>query len=49
MSCICGKFIAQRIKTVYNIETNSINEYLNDIEYIITKITNTQYLKTGIY
>ena len=44
MSCICGKFIAQRIKTIYNVETNSINEYLNDIEYIITKITNTQYL-----
>lgn len=44
MTCICGKFIAQRTKTVYNVETNSVNEYLNNIEYIITKITDTQYL-----
>lgn len=44
MNCICGKYLAQRVKTVYNVETKETNEYLNDIEYTITKISNIQYL-----
>lgn len=43
-SDIQGLFIAKRIKTVYNTETKIINEYMNDIQYEIIKISNIQYL-----
>lgn len=44
MSDIQGIFIAKRIKTVYNVETKTIKEYINNIQYEIIKISNTQYL-----
>lgn len=39
-----GNYIAERIKTVYNTDTKITNEYLDNIEYEITKISNNQYL-----
>ncbi len=44
MCDIQGLFVAKRIKTVYNIETKTIEEYINYIKYEIVKISNTQYL-----
>lgn len=44
MCNIQGLFIAKRIKTVYNVETKTIEEYINNIQYEILKISNTQYL-----
>jgi hypothetical protein len=44
MKDIQGIFIAKRIKTVYNVETKTIKEYKNNIQYEIIKISNTQYL-----
>ena len=44
MSDIQGKFVAKRIKTTYNVETKTIKEYINNIQYEIVKISNTQYL-----
>ena len=39
-----GKFIGNRIKTVYNTNTTVTQEYINEIEYKIIKLTNVQYL-----
>ena len=44
MSDIQGLFVAKRIKTIYNVETKTIQEYIDNIEYQIIKISNTQYL-----
>lgn len=44
MCDIQGTFVAKRIKTVFNVETKTIEEYINNIEYQIVKISNTQYL-----
>ena len=44
MCDIQGLFVAKRIKTVYNVETKTIVEYINNIQYEIVKISNTQYL-----
>ena len=44
MCCIVGKFFGKRIKTIFNVETNCVNEYFNDIECLITQITEHQYL-----
>lgn len=48
MSEIQGLFIAKRIKTIYNIETKTVTEYLDNIQYEIVKISNTQYLTKQI-
>lgn len=39
-----GSFIASRVKTIFNTETKVVNEYLNDIEYEIVKLNDSQYL-----
>ena len=39
-----GKFFGTRTKSVYNIYTQTIQEYKNNIEYEIKKISNVQYL-----
>ena len=40
-----GFFLASRVKTVFNTETKSVEEYFNDIEYEIIKLNgNSQYL-----
>jgi len=44
MKDIQGLFIAKRIKTVYNTETKTIEEYINNIQYEIVKISGYQYL-----
>ena len=44
MCCIVGKYLSKRIKTIYNVKTGIVNEYFDDIEYLITKITKSQYL-----
>lgn len=44
MSDIEGTYIAKRIKTIFNIKTQKIDEYLDDIKYEIIKIYDSQYL-----
>lgn len=44
MSDIQGLYIAKRVKTIFNTETKIINEYLNNIQYEIIKISVAQYL-----
>ena len=44
MCDIQGLFVAKRIKTVYNVETGVIEEFVNNIQYEIIKISNIQYL-----
>jgi hypothetical protein len=39
-----GEYIATRIETVFDINTLIIEEKIAEIEYIITKITDVQYL-----
>lgn len=39
-----GKFIGNRIKTVYNTNTKITQEYQNQIEYEIVKLSTVQYL-----
>jgi hypothetical protein len=39
-----GKFFGIRIKTIYNTNTKQTQIYQNDIEYVITKISDVQYL-----
>jgi hypothetical protein len=41
---LCGKFFGIRIKTVYNVNSQTVSEYKNDIEYQISQITDIQYL-----
>ena len=41
---LCGKFFGIRIKTVYNVNSQIVSEYKNDIEYQISQITDIQYL-----
>jgi hypothetical protein len=44
MSDVEGTYIAKRIKTIFNIKTQTIDEYLDDIKYEIIKIYDSQYL-----
>ncbi len=39
-----GKYIGTRITTIFDIESDIVEEKINKIEYIITKINETQYL-----
>lgn len=39
-----GVFIGRRIKTVYNVNSETTIEYLTDIKYTVKKITENQYL-----
>ena len=41
---LCGKFFGIRIDTVYNVNSQTVSEYKNDIEYQISQITDIQYL-----
>lgn len=48
MSDIEGSYIARRIKTIYNTNTQTISEFIVDISYKIKKITEIQYLVTQV-
>jgi hypothetical protein len=39
-----GKYIGTRITTIFDTNTNTVEEQLTKIEYTITKINETQYL-----
>lgn len=44
MKSIIGSYLGKRVKTVYNVETQKVDEYLDDIEYLIVKLNESQYL-----
>ena len=39
-----GIFIGRRIKTIYNVNSNVVTEYVADIKYTVKKLTEHQYL-----
>ena len=41
---LCGNFFGIRIDTFYNVNSQTVSEYKNDIEYQISQITDIQYL-----